>query len=187
MPTYQTAVVLFALTAMIAAAISTPNRPPPKRLPVVDTKVASEKSEPVSAYSADPTLTIEFRGATGSEQLVISATELERLSVVRLATSTPFTEGVLPLSGPSGAALAVFATRPFETVVATGLDGRIAEIEADVFIAEAVLATRLADRRLSVRENGPFWLLFDFDAADRAAGEFLRARSIAHVRKLAFR
>lgn len=150
---------------------------------------ALEPAQPARATreALQSTLMIEYRGPDGPQSLELSLSELERLDVRRLSTSTPFTRGVLSLSGPRGDAIAGFVAADFETVRLTNLNGRTVEIEAEVFLNRAVLATRLSGDPIPIRDNGPFWLVFDFDASDQSDGEFLRARSLAHVRSLAFR
>lgn len=132
-------------------------------------------------------VTLRFADASGPRQMQFTMAEIERLGVVAVTTSTPFTIGRLPLSGPPGYAIAQLVATDYSSVLVTSESGAVVEVEAEVFNYEAILATRLSDAPLAVRDRGPFWLVYDFDQARPERRDFLRARSVWHVASLTFR
>lgn len=91
----------------------------------------------------------------------LSLPELEALGLVEVATTTPWTNGVQHFSGvPLHVLLASLGARG-ETLTAVALnDYQVTIPRAPALAADATIATRQAGHPLSVRERGPFWIVF---------------------------
>lgn len=116
----------------------------------------------------------------GSEgERVYSMTELRGLGTTEITTSTPWTEGVETFTGvplarilgdavPAGATLRLIALNDYEGVMP------VAEVETGV----PVIAYWRDGRPMSIRDKGPFWVVFPFDSGERYNTEQVYSRSV---------
>lgn len=113
---------------------------------------------------------------------------LDALPQGGFATRTPWFDGARRFTGVSGAALvAAFGARGTEAVATALNDYSVTIPLADFTAAGLILATRLDGEPLSVREKGPVWVVYPFDAEARLRSEVFYSRSIWQLRRLEFR
>ncbi|MBX2856119.1 MAG: hypothetical protein KTR21_14100 [Rhodobacteraceae bacterium] len=141
------------------------------------------------AFSAQAqTLTIVDE--TGSAPVVREMTreQIEALGVAAISTGTSWTDGVSEFSGPSAAAVAGLADKPFKEVLAVALNDYQVVLPAEDFDADAfVLATRRDGTPMRVRDRGPFWVVYNFDELSTAERSEVESRSIWQLSRLVFR
>ena len=116
---------------------------------------------PVAAQ-AQPEPALQLGGAIAEpnpRRLTRSA--IEALGLRELVTVTPWTHGPQRFSGVPLATVLDHVRARGETLRATALNDYAVAIErSGALAADALLATRLNDQPISVRERGPFWIVF---------------------------
>ncbi|WP_170388914.1 oxidoreductase [Ruegeria sp. HKCCA6837] len=121
----------------------------------------------------------------GGEQIELSLEDLDSLEQVSFSTSTIWTEGVrqfsgVPVSGllgylnAEGSLLKLFALNDYS------IEMPVAELEAEV----PIIATRIDGATISVREKGPYWIMFPFDDSPDYQTESTFARSIWQLQRI---
>ena len=91
--------------------------------------------------------------------------QLKAQPVVEITTSTPWTDGVVKFAGVSVAHLLKHVEAQGDTLHVTALNDYTATMPAQQLIeAGAILAYDMNGKRLSVRDKGPLWVIFPFDA-----------------------
>ncbi len=139
---------------------------------------------PAVLASEAPTLAVS---GPGIGERRIGLDELKRLGGTELRTSTPFTEGVKVFAGITGS----------QFVKATGVTGRDVHAEAvngyKVVIPWAVFATDtllIAYERdgkpMAVRDKGPFWIVFPFDAGPEFRTDTYKSYAIWSITRFEF-
>lgn len=117
--------------------------------------------------------------------------DLERLDALPQAgftTRTPWLDGVRRFSGVPGVALLEAVGASGREVVATALnDYRVTIPIEDFRTTGLILATRLDGEPIPVRQKGPLWVIYPFDAEARLRNEVFYSRSIWQLRRLEFR
>lgn len=114
--------------------------------------------------------------------------ELEALGAADVATSTPWTEGVVRFTGPTLAALAALEYHPVVEARLTALNDYSIDVPAADWAAHTlVLATRADGARMRVRDRGPLWLIYPLDSDPALRTQRFHARMIWQVRDIAFR
>lgn len=124
-------------------------------------------------------------GQSQSEPVSLSLDDLDALRQVAFETTTIWTDGFTTFSGvPLMELMTRFETEG-ETVEMSALNDYtvsmpIAEIEADV----PIVATRMDGKPMSVRDKGPFWIVFPYDSDDKYQTEVVYSRSIWQLKSL---
>lgn len=104
---------------------------------------------------------------------------------VAFATNTIWTEGEKRFSGvklidllavvqPKGSSLRLIALNDYQVEVALN----------DPMMRHALLATRIDDKAMSVREQGPIWIVFPYDSSADLRTEVAYARSIWQLNRI---
>jgi hypothetical protein len=107
---------------------------------------------------------------------------LRKIGTVTFATSTPWTEGVQEFTGvPLNQLLVHIGAAPASLTVTA-----INEYQIDVPASDAVddgpiLAWEQSGKLLSIREKGPLWLIYPFDAKSEYQTEKFHARAVWQV------
>jgi hypothetical protein len=112
---------------------------------------------------------------------------LRAMPAVTIRTSTPWTEGPADFEG-------VLLEDVFKAVAATGqsikaaaLNDYIANVDVTTVVsAGAILAYRINGEEISLREKGPLWIMFPFDADPALKSETIYSQSVWQLRKMTF-
>lgn len=114
---------------------------------------------------------------------------LESLPQQVFETSTPWTEGVIGFSGPSLATvLDHLGVPPGRSIVARAAnDYRVIFEPRHIEPAAPIIATRMNGAAFSLRDRGPLWVVFPYDASDAYRTEETISLSIWQVIDLAVR
>ena len=116
-------------------------------------------------------------GAGGER--VYGMAELRDLGTAEIRTSTPWTEGVETFTGvplarllgddaPAGGTLRLIALNDYEGVIPV----------ADIELGTPVIAYWRNGSPMSIRDKGPFWVVFPFDEDERYNTEQVYSRSV---------
>lgn len=113
---------------------------------------------------------------------------LDRLPQAGFSTRTPWMDGPRHFSGVSGAGLVEAVGAGGVEVVASAInDYRVTIPVEDFRQSGLIIATRLNGEPIPVREKGPLWVIYPFDAEPRLRNEVFFGRSIWQLRRLEFR
>jgi len=110
---------------------------------------------------------------------------LDALPQRRFRTATIWTSGVSEFSGPTLRSLLAHVGAKGKTLRLTALNEYAVEMPAaDAFEGGPILATRKDGRALSVRDNGPLWLIYPFDDEPAYKTEVTYSRSIWQLKSI---
>lgn len=113
---------------------------------------------------------------------------LRALPVSRIATSTPWTEGVVTFDGVALDDLLDRLEVASGTLQAIALnDYRIEIPVGDAAEVGPIIAYLRDGETMSVRRKGPLWIIYPFDRLPIEQAEVYRSRSIWQLRKLTVR
>ncbi len=120
---------------------------------------------------------------TGTVVASFTQTEAEdRFGLREIVTSTPWTSRKIRFSGIDGETLLKAAGVSGETVTAIALDDYAATLTWDDIVAhDVIFATRMNGKPLTIANKGPFWIMFDFDAASEREMAELLSKSVWHM------
>ena len=111
---------------------------------------------------------------------------LDALPQHSFATSTIWTEGVTEYQGVLLSDLLVALGASGQTIKATAINDYQIEIPVAELAADGPLLAYLADGEpMSVREKGPIWVIYPYDAVPAYRSEQTYARSIWQLTRLA--
>lgn len=110
---------------------------------------------------------------------------LEGLGVVEMVTHTPWTQGEVRFSGVPAAKLMEAVGARAEKVDAVALNDYRAEIPTSDFQSYGpILATRVDDTPLRVRDKGPVWVIYPWSANPQIDNIEFHSRSIWQVKTI---
>ncbi len=110
---------------------------------------------------------------------------LQALGAETIATATPWTEGHTKFEGIAGAKLLAAVGAKGTKVVAAAINDYKAEVPIeDLTEKGAFLAFSADGKRLTVRDKGPLWLLYPFDAKPDLKTEVYFGRSVWQIKSL---
>ncbi len=110
---------------------------------------------------------------------------LQAMGAEVVTTATPWTEGHTKFDGISGARLLDAVGAKGTKVVAAAINDYKAEIPIeDLRDKGAFLAFAADGKRLTVRDKGPLWLLYPFDAKPDLKTEVYFGRSVWQIKSL---
>lgn len=137
------------------------------------------------ARADEPILTVA--GIPGGVR-ELALDDLREMGATDLTTSTPWTDGAETFTGVSGRRFVEVLGANGTEVVAEGLNGyRVVIPFAVLGSDDAVVAYARDGEPMSVREKGPLWIVFPFDADRRFLGDTYRTYSIWNLTRLEFR
>lgn len=173
-PNRRSAAVTFAVFAVAAVVLAV--------LPSMAAPLARPSGEPVLIVSG------KIAQTNVGETAAFDMTMLEALPRRVTETETPWTKGKTRFEGPLGAAL-------LDSVGASGTTLRIValnEYAVDVPIEDfrkwpVILATRRDGRPMPVRDKGPIFVIYPFDADRGLWNETYFARSAWQVKSIEVR
>jgi len=127
---------------------------------------------------------LEVSGLDGSSK-VFTFEELEALPQTTFETETIWTDGDQEFTGVSLAALLREADVDGETLRMTALNDYAVEMPMDEIGDEfPIVAIRLNGDTISVRDKGPFWIVYPFDSAPEYQTETTFSRSVWQLKAL---
>lgn len=121
----------------------------------------------------------------GAVQADYSLADLDAMEQITFTTTTIWTEGRVTFSGVPLALVLEDAGLTGETLKMTALNEYAVEMPmSEVASDSPVIATRMNGEIMSVRERGPFWLVYNYDADPAFQTETVYARSIWQLNRL---
>jgi hypothetical protein len=128
---------------------------------------------------------LRIHGPGVARELVLDDDALAALGVEDLATRTPWTEGVSRFGGVPLARALRAAGVARGSVRAIALNDYAVEFPADEAVAmDAFLARTMNDRTLTVRDKGPFWMIFPWSTRPELETASVQAMSVWQLREL---
>ncbi|GAB5445218.1 putative pterin-binding protein [Gymnodinialimonas sp.] len=117
--------------------------------------------------------------AQGGFVSTFTLADLDALEQVTITTTTIWTEGEVTFTGPSLSDVLEAAGSSGDVLTLTALNDYAIEMpapaEGDPF---PIVATRLDGAPMSVRDKGPFWIVFPYDSDPAFQTETIYAQSI---------
>lgn len=108
-----------------------------------------------------------------------SLADLDALPQTHFITSTIWTDGEIEFSGPSLKSVLEAAGADGETVSMTALNDYAVEMPlSEVSVSYPIIATRLNGETMSIRDKGPYWVVFPYDLDVAYQTEVTHARSV---------
>ena len=139
--------------------------------------------DPAQAQSVT---TLQITGvAEQAEPLALELEDLDAMPQVSFTTSTIWTDGLVTFSGVSLKALLADMSAQGGTVEMVALNDYKVEMPMDRLKDGApILATRMDGETMSVRNKGPYWIVFPYDADAKYQTETTYAWSIWQLNRL---
>lgn len=117
--------------------------------------------------------------AADGETRSFSIADLDAMDQVTVTTTTIWTEGEVTFSGPALSQVLELAGIENQALTLTALNDYAIEMpgpEADANYP--ILATRMDGETMSVRDKGPFWIVYPYDSDAAFQTETVYAQSI---------
>ena len=131
---------------------------------------------------------LTIHGPGVARELVLDDAALSALGPEELATSTPWTEGVPRFGGVPLAKALKAAGADGGSVRAIALNDYAVEFQAGDAIAKGAFLARTMDgRELTVRDKGPFWMVFPWSERPELRTASVKAMSVWQLRELEVR
>lgn len=135
----------------------------------------------VNAASATSVLTVTH----GEETHEFDIAALQEMGAIEVATTTIWTEGVQNFAGIPLATVLSEVGITEGSVAATAINDYSVEIPLDEITDEyPVIAFHVDGEPMSVRDKGPFWIIYPFDLAPEWRTEVNFSRSIWQLTSL---
>ncbi len=124
----------------------------------------------------------------GGQEKTYTIEALEALGVSTIRTTTTWTDGVQTFEGVSLAAIAKAHGAEAGKLIVGAINDYKAEIElSEVNAVPVMLATRMNGERMSVRDKGPFWVVYPRDDHPEFAEERHNYKWVWQVGTLEFK
>ena len=137
-----------------------------------------------SGTEAQNALPLEVSLVDGRAAL-LSIEDLDALDQIAFTTSTIWTDGSHEFSGVPVLALLKHLDARGTTLRMSALNDYAVEMPVSELESDApILATRIDGQTMSVREKGPFWIMYPFDRHQEYQTELNFARSVWQLKKL---
>ena len=131
-----------------------------------------------SALMAQEVLSVSYEKAPQAAQ-VLGLADLDKLRQLEFETSTPWTHGIKTFSGPPLSEVLASAGIRAERFRLVALNDYSAEIRMDEMGTDyPIVATRIDGQIIPVRTNGPFWIIFPYDAGAEYRTEMPLSQSV---------
>ena len=125
--------------------------------------------------------------ASSSESgaLHLSLADLDAMEQVAFKTTTIWTDGEVAFSGVPLKAVLDRANAQGSTVEMVALnDYKVAMPMAEIEDTSPIIATRMDGKTMSVRDKGPYWVVFPYDQDPKYQSETIYAFSIWQLNRL---
>lgn len=120
---------------------------------------------------------------SNGESVRLTMDELKAMPATEFYTSTPWTNGVQKFKGVSFASLFDAHGIDADTVRVSALNDYNVIVPVNVLRDDnAILAYHLNDQEMSIREKGPFWVIFPYDTDVRMQTDTYWAYSVWQVK-----
>lgn len=141
---------------------------------------------PVSASAESGKVILTIDGAiSGGQPRDFTLEQLEALGSRTIETETPWHDGVVTFEGVPLATLMEHVGAQGETAFVEALNLYSTEIPIADFAAHGViLASRMNGEAMSVRDKGPLFVIYPYDADPDLKSELYYARSAWQVRRI---
>lgn len=137
----------------------------------------------LSANAASATSVLTVTNGEGTHEFDIAA--LQEMGAIEVATTTIWTEGVQNFTGIPLATVLNEVGITEGSVAATAINDYSVEIPLDEITDEyPVIAFHVDGEPMSVRDKGPFWIIYPFDLAPEWRTEVNFSRSIWQLTSL---
>ncbi len=161
----------------------TPPRPGSVALFVLATILATLR--PAGLAADDPALTIT--GTPAAHSITLSLAELRALGRTEIETSTPWTDGIQRFAGITGATFVKAVHARAGNATAIAVNNYQVVIPFDVLDSDSTLiAYERNGRPMTVRDKGPLWIVFPFDADTKFVTETYKSYSIWSLIRVEF-
>lgn len=123
---------------------------------------------------------------TANDQpMVFNIAELEAMPQTSFKTSTIWTEGVQEFTGVALSEFLDATDATAEQIRIVALNDYAIEVPVSDAVADGpIIAYRLNGEPMSVRDKGPFWLVYPFDAKAEYRSETIYSRSIWQIDRI---
>lgn len=139
---------------------------------------------PADLAAGEPFLTVIGSG-TGERRIDLE--EIKRMGGTELRTSTPFSEGTQVFTGVTGSAFVKATAASGRDVRAEALNGYKVVIPWAVFATDTLLIAYARDGKpMTVRDKGPFWIVFPFDASSQFRTDTYKSYAIWSITRFEF-
>ncbi len=131
---------------------------------------------------------LPLKVVVAGETRVVSMEELESIGVSGFRTTTTWTDGAQEFTGVLLSDIATANSVSTGTVIVKAINDYQAEIElAEIMSAPVLLATRMNGERMSVRDKGPYWVVYPRDDHPEFADERHNFKWVWQVDSLEFK
>lgn len=114
-----------------------------------------------------------------AKDVTLGQAELEALEQVTIRTTTPWTTGARSFSGPSLQTILDHLNIKASRLHLIALNDYTAEITMQEIGPDyPIVATRIDGLPIPIRENGPFWIIFPYDADPKFRTEIVYSQSV---------
>ncbi len=133
----------------------------------------------------EATLLIDGDIAAAGGTMQLTDTALSALPQIEFATSTVWTTGEVRFSGPSLASVLQAAGAGPGDLMLHATNDYTVTMPRDMIEAEApIIATRIAGQPISLRDKGPFWVVFPYDTQARFRSDLALMVSVWQLIKI---
>ncbi len=136
-----------------------------------------------NAATAQDGVNLEVSGAIDPADL--SLDDLDMMEQITFETSTIWTDGVTTFSGVSLKGLLDAGNATGNVVELIALNDYAIKIPVDELNEDApIIATRMNGEPMSIRDKGPYWVVFPYDSDAQYQSEIVYSRSIWQLNRL---
>lgn len=138
-------------------------------------------AQDIAAPDGPPILTIsgEIDTTNVGDALVLDAERFAALGTVTLETSTIWTDGVSTFEGVPLATIVDLVGATGGTLLASAINDYTVEVPvSDAVENGPIIAYRMNGKQMSVRDKGPLWIIYPYDADAAYRTEVVYSRSI---------
>lgn len=129
--------------------------------------------------------TLRIHGQGVAKDLILDDDVLVTIGAEDLMTRTPWTEGVARFGGVPLAKILSAVGVTSGSVRAIALNDYAVEFSAEDAIAKgAFIARTMNGRELTIRDKGPFWMIFPWSARPELESASVQAMSVWQLREL---
>ena len=140
-------------------------------------------ADDVVAIKTDIILTV----SSGMDVLTLDRSDLSKLTVTSFDTSTIWTDGVHTFTGVSVKTLTDLIGVTNGMLRATAINNYAIEIPVSDAVNEGPIIAYLMDgKKMSVRDKGPLWIVYPYDANPDYRSEVVYSRSIWQLDRIEF-
>ncbi len=138
-----------------------------------------------SPIRADDGQTLALVRSPGADPVTLDRAALAALPVTKVTTSTIWTDGVREFTGVALADLVAAYGIEGSLLRATALNDYAVEIPIeDAARGAAIVAYLLDGSEMSVRDKGPFWVIYPYDSDPQFRTETIYSRSIWQLTRI---